>query len=86
MFLSIIGSLIAVFLIPKLGKRFLTLFTLSICSICYILIGLVGIYWKNAESITSWIILLLYLTTILISSSGITPISWILITEIFPAK
>jgi len=86
MFLSIIGSLIAVFLIPKLGKRFLTLFTLSVCSICYIIIGLIGIYWKNAQSINSWTILVLYLTTIFISSTGITPISWTLITEIFPAK
>ncbi|XP_060841084.1 facilitated trehalose transporter Tret1-like isoform X2 [Rhopalosiphum padi] len=86
MFLSIIGSLIAVFLIPKLGKRFLTLFTLSVCSVCYIIIGLIGIYWKNAQSITSWTILVLYLTTIFISSTGITPIAWTLITEIFPVK
>ncbi|XP_060841085.1 facilitated trehalose transporter Tret1-like [Rhopalosiphum padi] len=86
MFLSIIGSLIAVFLIRKLGKRFLTLFTLSVCSICYIIIGLIGIYWKNAQSITSWTILVLFLTTIFISSIGITPVSWTLVTEIFPAK
>ncbi|KAF0768127.1 facilitated trehalose transporter Tret1-like [Aphis craccivora] len=86
MFLSIVGSLMAVFLIRKLGKRFLTLFTLSVCSICYILIGLIGVYWKNTEPLTSWIVLLLFLTTILIASSGITPISWILIAEIFPAK
>uniref|UniRef100_A0A2S2NFQ1 Facilitated trehalose transporter Tret1 n=2 Tax=Schizaphis graminum TaxID=13262 RepID=A0A2S2NFQ1_SCHGA len=86
MFLSMIGSLSAVFLIPKLGKRFLTLFTLSVCSICYIIIGLIGMYWKNAESITSWTILVLYLTTIFISSTGITPIMWALIPEIFPAK
>ncbi|XP_025198361.1 facilitated trehalose transporter Tret1-like [Melanaphis sacchari] len=86
MFLSIIGSLAAVFLIRILGKRFLTLFTLSVCSIFYILIGLIGVYWTNAEPITSWIVLLLFLSTILISSIGITPISWTLVTEIFPAK
>ncbi|XP_022182940.1 facilitated trehalose transporter Tret1-like [Myzus persicae] len=86
MALSVIGSLTAVFLIRKLGKRFLTLFTLSICSICYITIGLIGVYWKNSESITSWIVLVLFLNTILISSVGITPVSWTLVTEIFPAK
>jgi len=86
MALSIAGSLMAVFLIRKLGKRFLTLFTLSICSIFYITIGLIGVYWKNAEPITSWIILVLFLSTILISSAGITPVSWTLVTEIFPAK
>ncbi|XP_015374843.1 PREDICTED: facilitated trehalose transporter Tret1-like isoform X2 [Diuraphis noxia] len=86
MALSVVGSLMAVFLIRKLGKRFLTLFTLSICSILYITIGLIGVYWKNAEPITSWIVLVLFLTTIFISSVGITPISWTLVTEIFPAK
>lgn len=86
MALSIVGSLMAVFLIRKLGKRFLTLFTLSICSVCYIAIGLIGVYWKNAEPTTSWIVLVLFLTTILISSVGITPVSWTLVTEIFPAK
>ncbi|XP_022182980.1 facilitated trehalose transporter Tret1-like [Myzus persicae] len=86
MVLSMLGSLMAVFLIRKFGKRFLTLFTLSICSICYISIGLIGVYWKNSESITSWIVLVLFLTTILASSFGITPVSWTLVTEIFPAK
>ncbi|KAL5234542.1 hypothetical protein ACI65C_001952 [Semiaphis heraclei] len=86
MALSIIGSLMAVFLIRTLGKRFLTLFTLSICSIFYITIGLIGVYWENSEPITSWIVLVLFLTTILISSVGITPVSWTLVSEIFPAK
>eukprot|EP00102_Acyrthosiphon_pisum_P027929 XP_016665139.1 PREDICTED: facilitated trehalose transporter Tret1 isoform X1 [Acyrthosiphon pisum] len=86
MALSIVGSLMAVFLIRTLGKRFLTLFTLSICSVCYIAIGLIGVYWKNAEPTTSWAVLILFLTTILISSIGITPVSWTLVTEIFPAK
>ncbi|KAE9527591.1 hypothetical protein AGLY_012871 [Aphis glycines] len=86
MFLSVIGSLMAVFLIRKLGKRILTLVTLSVCSICYILIGFIGVYWKNTESWTSWTVLILFLTTILVSSIGITPVSWTLVTEIFPAK
>ncbi|XP_050054280.1 proton myo-inositol cotransporter-like isoform X1 [Aphis gossypii] len=86
MFLSVIGSLMAVFLIRKLGKRVLTLVTLSVCSICYILIGFIGVYWKNTESWTSWTVLILFLTTILVSSIGITPVSWTLVTEIFPAK
>ena len=76
----------AVFLVPTLGKRRLTLFSLSIGSVCYIIIGLIGVYWKNAESKTSWIILILYLSAVLSASAGITPVSWILVTEIFPAK
>lgn len=84
--LSIVGSVLAVFLVRSLGKKFLTLFTLSVCSICYIIIGLIGVFWKNAEQLTSWIVLVLFLISILVASIGITPIAWSLVTEIFPAK
>jgi len=85
-FLSIIGGILTVVFVNSLGKRFLTLFTLSICSICYILIGLIGIYWTSSKPITSWLVLILYLTTTFMSSFGIMPIGWILLTEIFPMK
>ncbi|XP_029346023.1 facilitated trehalose transporter Tret1 isoform X2 [Acyrthosiphon pisum] len=85
-FLSTIGGIITIFLINKLGKRFLTLSTLLICSICYILIGLIGVYWTNSKPITSWLVLILFLTTTFMSSLGIMPIAWILLTEIFPMK
>jgi len=80
------GSVMAVFLIRTLGKRFLTLFALSVCSVCYIIIGLIGVNWTNTEPLKSWIVLILFLTNNLISSAGLTPIAWTLITEIFPAK
>ncbi|CAI6369535.1 unnamed protein product [Macrosiphum euphorbiae] len=38
MSLCIAGSVMAVFLIRTLGKRFLTLFALSVCSVCYIIL------------------------------------------------
>ncbi|KAE9527569.1 hypothetical protein AGLY_012849 [Aphis glycines] len=85
-FLSTIGGIITIFLISKLGKRFLTFSTLSICSICYILIGLIGVYTTNSNSTTSWLILILFLTTTFMSSLGIMPIAWVLLTEIFPMK
>lgn len=85
-FLSIVGGIMTVFFVNKLGKRFLTLFTLSICSLCYIFIGLIGIYWTNSKPVTSWLVLILYLTTTFMSSFGIMPIGWILLTEIFPMK
>lgn len=75
-----------IFLISKLGKRFLTLSTLLICSICYILIGLIGVYWTNSKPITSWLVLILFLTTTFMSSLGIMPIAWVLLTELFPMK
>ncbi|CAI6369511.1 unnamed protein product [Macrosiphum euphorbiae] len=86
MSLCIAGSVMAVFLIRTLGKRFLTLFALSVCSVCYIIIGLIGVNWTNTEPLKSWIVLILFLINNLISSAGLTPIAWTLITEIFPAK
>lgn len=85
-FLSTIGGVMTIFLISKLGKRFLTFSTLSICSICYILIGLIGVYTTNSTPTTSWLILILFLTTTFMSSLGIMPIAWVLLSEIFPMK
>ncbi|XP_015374830.1 PREDICTED: facilitated trehalose transporter Tret1-like isoform X2 [Diuraphis noxia] len=85
-FLSMIGGIMTIFLISKLGKRFLTFSTLLICSICYILIGLIGVYWTDSKSITSWFVLILFLITTFMSSLGIMPIAWVLLTEIFPMK
>ncbi|XP_022182945.1 facilitated trehalose transporter Tret1-like [Myzus persicae] len=86
MSLCIVGSVLAVVVVRTLGKRFLTLFSLSVCSVCYIIIGLIGVYWTNAKPITSWIVLILFLTNILLGSGVLTPIAWTLVTEIFPAK
>ncbi|VVC30791.1 Hypothetical protein CINCED_3A017390 [Cinara cedri] len=85
-FLAILGGTTTVLSVNKLGKRFLTLFTLSICSTCYVLIGLIGIYWTDSKPITSWIVLILFLITTFMSSYGIMPIGWVLLTEIFPMK
>lgn len=83
-----VGSVMTVLFVNKLGKRFLSLSTMFICSVCYILIGLIGVYWTNSNSkpITSWIVLILYLTTALMSSVGIFSIAWTLVGEIFPMK
>lgn len=85
-FLAIIGGVLTVFTVGVLGKRFLTLSTLLTCSVCYILIGLIGVFWTDSEPITSWMLLILFLITTFASSFGIVPIMWILLTEIFPMK
>ncbi|XP_001951195.1 facilitated trehalose transporter Tret1 [Acyrthosiphon pisum] len=86
MSLCMAGSVMAVFLIRTLGKRLLTLFSLSVCSVCYIMIGLIGVNWTNAEPLKSWIVLILFLINNLSASAGLMPIAWTLLSEIFPAK
>ncbi|XP_008184642.1 facilitated trehalose transporter Tret1 isoform X2 [Acyrthosiphon pisum] len=84
--LSTIGGILTIFFISKFGKRFLTLSALLICSICYIMIGLIGVYWTNSKPLTAWLVLIFFLTTIFLASFGIMPIAWILLSEIFPMK
>ncbi|CAH1713748.1 facilitated trehalose transporter Tret1-like isoform X2 [Aphis gossypii] len=84
--ISIVGGILTIFLVNRLGKRFLTLTTLSICSICYISIGLIGIYWTDSNQIKAWLLLICFFISTLVASFGIMPIGWILLTEIFPMK
>lgn len=88
--LAIIAGVLTVFFVSTLGKRLLTLMTLSICSVCYIAVGLIGVYCIDLEesnqTIISWITLILYLISTFMSSFGVMPISWILLSEIFPMK
>jgi len=84
--ISIVGGILTIFLVNRLGKRFLTLTTLSICSICYISIGLIGIYWTDSNQIKAWLLLIFFFISTLVASFGIMPIGWILLTEIFPMK
>lgn len=84
--LAIVAGVLTVFSVRILGKRFLTLATAFICSLCYILIGLIGVYWTDPTQLLSWFMLILYLTATFSSSFGIMPIGWILLAEIFPMK
>ncbi|XP_050548149.1 facilitated trehalose transporter Tret1-like [Daktulosphaira vitifoliae] len=86
MLLGVFAGILTIFLVGRLGKRFLTLSTITICSICYISIGFLGIYRDSSNESFSWSILVLYLTTTLASSLGVMPIAWILLGEVFPIK
>ncbi|XP_025416354.1 facilitated trehalose transporter Tret1-like [Sipha flava] len=84
--IAMVGGVLTVFSVNKLGKRFLTLSTLLITSLCYISIGLIGVYWTDSKLLTSRLILILYLVSTFVASLGIMPIGWILLSEIFPMK
>lgn len=83
--LSMIAGVLTVLIMNKLGKRRLTFWTLSICSFCYIAIGLIGIFLENGE-MKALLVLTLFLTTTFVSSLGIIPIGWTLLSEVFPLK
>ncbi|XP_050429976.1 facilitated trehalose transporter Tret1-like [Adelges cooleyi] len=84
--LGAFGGIMTIFSVRILGKRFLTLSTLMICSVCYISIGLIGLHCESLNPVKSWTILVLFLIATLAASFGIMPIGWVLLGEVFPIK
>uniref|UniRef100_A0A2H8TSE1 Facilitated trehalose transporter Tret1 n=1 Tax=Melanaphis sacchari TaxID=742174 RepID=A0A2H8TSE1_9HEMI len=82
---SIIGNVFTILLVHRLGKRFLVLSTVTVCSLSYLLIGFIGQFYTDTEY-TSWAKLILFFVSTLSSSLGIMPIGWIFISEVFPMK
>jgi len=82
---SIIGNIFTILLVHRLGKRYLVLSTISVCSLSYLLIGFIGQFYADTEY-TSWAKLALFFGSTLSSSLGIMPIGWILMSEVFPMK
>jgi len=82
---SIIGNVFTILLVHRLGKRYLVLSTITVCSLSYILIGFIGQFYGDTEY-TSWVKLALFFGSTLSSSLGVMPIGWILMSEVFPMK
>lgn len=82
---SIIGNVFTILLVHRLGKRYLVLSTITVCSLSYILIGFIGQFYGDTEY-TSWAKLALFFGSTLSSSLGVMPIGWILMSEVFPMK
>lgn len=68
------------------GKRLLILVTLMVSSVCYILIGLIGMFNSTMDPTYSWIVMILYLISVFSTAFGIVPLGWALLGEIFPLQ
>jgi MFS family permease len=82
---SVAGNIFTILLVNCLGKRRLLLSTIGICSLSFLLIGVIGLFF-DVSYYASWTKLILFFLTMISSSMGIMPIGWILISEIFPMK
>lgn len=82
---GVAGNVLTILFINRLGKRFLALSTMAICSICYLSIGAIGNFWPSSP-ISSWMKIVLFFMSTFFSSMGITPVVWILMGELFPMK
>ncbi|VVC39588.1 Sugar transporter, conserved site,Major facilitator superfamily domain,Major facilitator, sugar [Cinara cedri] len=83
--LSVIGNVPTIFIISRLGKRFLSMSTMAISSVCYLCIGVIGHFWTSSL-ISSWAQVILFFVSIFAASMGIMPILGILMCELYPMK
>ncbi|XP_050530608.1 facilitated trehalose transporter Tret1-like isoform X2 [Daktulosphaira vitifoliae] len=84
--LSISGGILTIFTVHISGKRLLTLVTLMVSSLCYILVGSIGMFNPMMEPTKSWIVMILFLISIFSASYGIVPLGWVLLGELFPLQ
>lgn len=82
---GVTGNVLTIFLINRLGKRFLSLGTMATCSVCYVCIGTVGHFFPPSPT-CSWIVITLFFTSTFSSSMGIMPVMWVLMGEVYPMK
>uniref|UniRef100_A0A2S2Q0I1 Facilitated trehalose transporter Tret1 n=1 Tax=Sipha flava TaxID=143950 RepID=A0A2S2Q0I1_9HEMI len=80
-----IGSVVLMVVVNRLGKRFLTLLTLSINSIMLLLFGVYTLVLKNNfVSSTPWIPLTILCIIYFSGSCGVLSIPYLLTSEVFP--
>ncbi|VVC39586.1 Sugar transporter, conserved site,Major facilitator superfamily domain,Major facilitator, sugar [Cinara cedri] len=82
---GVLGNVVTIIVISRIGKRTLTLSTMASSIVCYTCIGIVGRFW-SPSLISSWIQLVLFFVSSFFSSMGFVPVMWILYGELYPMK
>lgn len=81
----IIASLVGMMIVDKLGRKKLENIGLGICATALISVGLCSKFLVDF-SITPYLVLVLIFIYIFAFQGAVGPVTWILISEIFPAK
>ncbi|XP_008483812.1 sugar transporter ERD6-like 14, partial [Diaphorina citri] len=80
--LQLAGGLSCIFLVHKLGKRFLSLVSMSLCATCILSIATYTLFKEEIDQ--SWIPLVLFAVMFYALNLGVSPIPWMLVSEVFP--
>jgi len=75
-------TMVAMLLVDKIGRRALMLFGAAGMCLCYIIIGLL---FKN-DLLEGYALLIIILLTIACYATSLAPVTWVLISEIFPNR
>lgn len=82
---SIVGAVIALFIVDKVGRKPLMLFGEGFCAVAFVLAALIGNYAGNAGW-KPWAILVILLLFIIVFQGTLGSVTWLYISEIFPAR
>ncbi|NLR18589.1 sugar porter family MFS transporter [Lactobacillus sp. LC28-10] len=82
---SVLGAIIGMYTVDKLGRKFLEYCGLIVCATCLVSVGLI----KTFLSGLSWIgiaVMLIVLVYIIFFQGTVGAVTWIIISEIFPSR
>lgn len=82
--LQLTGGLSCILLVHRLGKRFLSLLSMSLCSLAILSLATYTVFKEVID--LSWIPLVLFAVMYFSLNLGVSPIPWMLISEMFPQR
>jgi SP family sugar porter-like MFS transporter len=80
--MNVIFTIVAMWLVEKLGRKKLLLISSAGMAISYIIIGI--LFYSN--NISGYILLIFSLIAVASYSSGLAPVTWVILSEIFPNR
>lgn len=85
---QVIGTIVSMSLIDRIGRKILLLFSTLGAAVCLFITGMYTYYTKQGYDLSNYNMLPVVTLPayLFVSAIGITPIPYILISEIFPQK
>ena len=80
--MNVIFTIVAMWLVEKLGRKKLLLISSAGMAISYIIIGI--IFYTN--NLSGYILLIFSLVAVASYSTGLAPVTWVVLSEIFPNR
>nr|XP_018906603.1 PREDICTED: facilitated trehalose transporter Tret1-like isoform X1 [Bemisia tabaci] len=84
--LQVLGGLVCIATVHKLGKRCLSLISMTLCAVACILIGIYAVLIERTDFDCPWFPFIVLLALYFCCNVGISPIPWMLISEVFPSR
>ncbi|XP_026812036.1 facilitated trehalose transporter Tret1-like [Rhopalosiphum maidis] len=84
--LTLVGTLLNVLTVAKLGKRPITLVSMALCAFSMLGIGIYMVSTTYFSFSSTWIPMILLNALFFFSGYGVFPIPWMLVSEIYPTK